>query len=164
MLLLVILCAGDAALCAAAISAGGIHLLLVGAVLAGQVSFWIRQYLSWLARDERDERQTWLVLVGLETLLSVALVLRWPWCGMLIAFLGASCNNLAIIANGWRMPVGRPTRDPNYCEITDRTRLPWLSDVLRSGGRWWSIGDLLLGIGVWAFALQLWFTRLEKAA
>jgi hypothetical protein len=140
-------------------SLGGPYLFIVFATILGQASFWIRQNLHRLARDRRDERQSWLFLKGMETLPSVVLVVRWPWAGMLVWFVGGMCNDLIDALNGWRMPVNRLTKNPNYCTIGPETRLWRLGDVLRSGNRRWSAEDLLLGVGTWWFAAQLWMAR-----
>ena len=66
-----------------------------------------------------------------------------------LMFVGALCNQSAILLNGFKMPVrGRrqpPTR--THKNFDKSTRLWFLCDILRMPDGIWSIGDVLIYLG-----------------
>lgn len=80
-------------------------------------------------------------------------VLRWIFrhgelrevCLQAILVVGASCNWLAIKANGFKMPVaGINTDTVTHSLMTPETKHKWACDVLNVGIGKASVGDLLI--------------------
>ena len=99
----------------------------------------------------------------LAALLAAALLLAakssWIEAGAcLLGFSGALCNEVAIRANGGRMPVRGQTRETARHRPLDGCRLPLLCDVIPLARRVFSVGDLMLLTAMLAALLSL--TRL----
>ncbi len=64
-----------------------------------------------------------------------------------VSWFGAGLNTLVIKANGG-MPVSDMTQDvEKWVVITNETKFVWLSDIIRIGTDYLSIGDILIYLG-----------------
>lgn len=117
----------------------------------------------------------WLTVPAQYLLLGVFLLLNRRLSSSIPLALGTVCNLLVIGTNGWRMPVSSRIFDlPHLTAAAERiasgelaeyvvagpqTRLLWLGDVIHfswvPGMAFASIGDFLLGIGIFWMIQQL---------
>lgn len=100
---------------------------------------------------------------------------HWPFLILpaLSEFLGATLNQLALIANGGQMPVLFPgwakpdlSDDPIHVPMTALSHLKWLSDIFNFHVEIDSLGDLFLGLGetTFVFGLVIWIVLMIQDA